>query len=86
MPTDRSYLVFPLYPLFLEYETMKKLNEYATRIVCKESDVNTDVLGDNIFLCVALRGAHARAILTREQALKLIDAINFALSANEIKP
>ena len=26
MPSDRSYLVFPLYPLLLEYETMKKFS------------------------------------------------------------
>ena len=47
--------------------------------------IYTDEYEGGLWLNVILPGASARAILTRSQALALIDAINYALSASEGK-
>jgi hypothetical protein len=75
-----------LYNLFLEYETMKTESfNYETRIQCEsESVVSVDAFDDGgVWLSINVHGGHARAILTLEQALELLDAINIALSATE---
>jgi len=48
----------------------------------EQSCIYTDQWDDGVYLSVMLNGGSARAILTRDQALALIDAIKFALSAN----
>ena len=45
--------------------------------------VYTDAYDNGLWLSVMLDGASARAIFTRSQALALIDAINYALSAGD---
>ena len=45
--------------------------------------VYTDAYDNGLWLSVMLDGASARAILTRDQALALIESIQFALSAGE---
>ena len=77
-----------LYNLLLEYETMKLESfNYETRIQCEsESVVSVDAFDDGgVWLSINVHGGHARAILTLEQALELLDAINIALSATEGK-
>jgi hypothetical protein len=58
--------------------------DYQTRTECSDSTaIYTDEWDNGISLAVMVRGGSARATLTREQAHALIDAIQFALSANE---
>ena len=60
--------------------------DYETRIDCEEnSSLFIDKFDDCVWVNISIHGGHARAILTREQALELIDAINIALSATEEK-
>lgn len=62
---------------------MKQPIDYQTRIECEDhTAIYTDEWDNGLSLSVMVRGGSARAILTREQALALIDAIQFALSAN----
>lgn len=49
----------------------------------EDTAIYTDAYDNGIWLNVMLPGASARAVLTRSQALALIDAINFALSAGD---
>jgi hypothetical protein len=74
------------YYLFLEYETMKtEAFDYQTRMECEqESAVTTDEFDNGLWLSISVHGASARAILTREQALSLIDNINIALDATTL--
>ena len=74
------------YYLFLEYETMKtEAFDYQTRMECEqESAVTTDEFDNGLWLSISVHGASARAILTREQALSLIDNINIALDAKTL--
>ena len=88
MPDYRSDYRRTFYYLFLEYETMKLESfNYETRIKCEsESVVSVDAFDDGgVWLSINVHGGHARAILTLEQALELLDAINIALSATEGK-
>jgi hypothetical protein len=77
-----------LYNLLLEYETMKTtIIDYETRIECEnDSSIFIDEFDNGLWLNIMVSGASARAILTEDQALALIRAIEFALSANEGKP
>ena len=45
--------------------------------------IYTDEYDNGLWLSVMVDGGSARAILTRSQALALIDAINYALSAGD---
>jgi hypothetical protein len=45
--------------------------------------VFTDEFDNGLWLSVQVHGASTRAILTRSQALALIESIHFALSAGE---
>ena len=74
------------YYLLLEYETMKtETFDYQTRMECEqESAVTTDEFDNGLWLSISVHGASARAILTREQALSLIDNINIALDAKTL--
>jgi hypothetical protein len=76
-----------VYNLLLEYETMKTtIIDYETRIECEnDSSIFIDEFDNGLWLNIMVSGASARAILTSEQALALIDAIQFALSANKGK-
>jgi len=49
-----------------------------------DSAIYTDEYEGGLWLNVMLPGSSTRAILTRSQALALIGAINYALSANEV--
>jgi hypothetical protein len=49
-----------------------------------DTAIYTDEYEGGLWLNVMLPGASARAILTRAQALALIESIQFALSANEV--
>ena len=51
----------------------------------EDTAIYTDAYDNGVWLNVILPGASARAVLTRSQALALIDAINFALSAGDAK-
>jgi hypothetical protein len=46
--------------------------------------IYTDEYDNGLWLSVMVDGGSARAILTRNQALALIESIQFALSANEV--
>ena len=60
--------------------------DYETRIECEQnSTISIDKFDDCVWININVHGGHARAILTREQGLELIDAINIALSDNEVK-
>ena len=48
-----------------------------------DTAIYTDEYDMGVWLSVMVNGGSARAILTREQAEALIDAIKFALSAGE---
>jgi hypothetical protein len=88
MPAYRSNNRRTVYNLLLEYETMKTtIINYETRIECEsDSSIFVDEFDNGLWLNIMVSGASARAILTEEQALALIRAIEFALSANEGKP
>ena len=59
--------------------------DYQTRTECiDDAAIYTDQWDDGVYLSVMISGGSARATLTREQAHALIDAIKFALSANEV--
>lgn len=59
--------------------------DYQTRTECEDNTaIYTDEWDNGLSLSVMVRGGSARAILTRSQALTLITAIQFALSANEV--
>jgi hypothetical protein len=45
--------------------------------------VFTDEFDNGLWLSVQVHGASTRAILTRDQALSLIESIHFALSAGD---
>jgi len=66
--------------------------DYQTRLECEqESVIMTDEFDNGLWLSISVHGASARAILTREQALSLIDNISIALDAatlpkNQRKP
>ena len=49
----------------------------------EETAIYTDAYDNGVWLNVMLPGASARAVLTRSQALALIESIQFALSAGE---
>lgn len=70
---------------YLDYETMKTESfDYETRIECEQgSTLSVDKFDNGLWLIISVHGAHARAILTREQGLELIAAIYIALSAEE---
>jgi hypothetical protein len=58
--------------------------DYQTRTECSDdAAIYTDQWDDGVYLSVMISGGSARATLTRDQAHALIDAIQFALSANE---
>ena len=58
--------------------------DYETRIECEHgSTVSIDKFDDCVWVNINVHGAHARAILTREQGLELIAAIYIALSGEE---
>jgi hypothetical protein len=58
--------------------------DYETRIDCENhSSVFVDMFNAGIWIQFDIYGGHARAVLTREQALLLVDAIGLALSASE---
>lgn len=48
-----------------------------------DTAIYTDEYDNGLWLSVMVNGGSARAILTREQAEALIDAIKFALSAGK---
>jgi hypothetical protein len=57
--------------------------DYQVRIECSdETAIYTDEWDNGVSLSVMVRGGSARATLTRDQAQALIEAIQFALSAN----
>jgi hypothetical protein len=87
MPDYRSDYRRTFYYLLLDYETMKTESfDYETRMECEQgSTISIDKFDDCVWVNINIHGGHARAILTREQALELIDAINIALSATEGK-
>jgi len=59
--------------------------DYQVRTECSdETVIYTDEYDSGLWLSVMVNGGSARAILTRDQAAALIDAIKFALSANEV--
>ena len=63
---------------------MSATMDYQTRTEGDEDTViYTDAYDNGVWLNVMLPGASARAVLTRSQALALIDAINYALSAGD---
>jgi len=49
-----------------------------------DSVIYTDEYDNGLWLSVMVNGASARAIFTRSQALALIEAINYALSAGDV--
>jgi hypothetical protein len=56
--------------------------DYQTRTEgLLDSAIYTDEWNNGLTLSVMVMGGSARAVLTRSQALALIDAINYALSA-----
>lgn len=58
--------------------------DYQTRTEgLLDSAIYTDEFDNGLWLSVQVHGASTRAILTRSQALSLIDAINYALSAGD---
>ena len=58
--------------------------DYQIRTECiDDATIYTDTWDDGVYLSVMISGGSARATMTREQALALIDAINYALSAGE---
>jgi len=60
--------------------------DYQIRTECTDDSViYTDQWDNGVYLSVMINGGSARAIMTREQALGLIDALQWALSANEVK-
>ena len=60
--------------------------DYETRIECEQgSTLSVDKFDDCVWLNINVHGGHARAILTREQALALMDGICIALSTEEAK-
>jgi hypothetical protein len=60
--------------------------DYQVRTECSDNTaIYTDEWDNGISLSVMVRGGSARATLTRDQAHALIEAIQFALSANEVK-
>ena len=59
--------------------------DYQIRTECSdETVIYTDEYDGGLWLSVMVNGGSARAILTRDQAAALIDAIKFALSASEV--
>jgi hypothetical protein len=59
--------------------------DYQIRTECiDDATIYTDTWDDGVYLSVMISGGSARATMTREQAHALIDAIQFALSANEV--
>jgi hypothetical protein len=86
MPDCRSDYRRTLYYLLLEYETMKTASfDYETRIECEQgSSLFIDKFDDCVWVNTSIHGGYARAILTREQALELIDAINIVLDATTL--
>jgi hypothetical protein len=57
--------------------------DYQTRTECiDDAAIYTDQWDDGVYLSVMISGGSARATLTRDQAHALIEAIQFALSAN----
>jgi len=57
--------------------------DYQVRTECSDSTaIYTDEWDNGVSLSVMVRGGSARATLTRDQAHALIEAIQFALSAN----
>jgi hypothetical protein len=57
--------------------------DYQVRTECSdETAIYTDEWDNGVSLSVMVRGGSARATLTREQAHALIEAVQFALSAN----
>jgi hypothetical protein len=65
---------------------MKNPIDYQIRTEGDEGTaIYTDEYDHGVWLSVMVNGGSARAILSRDQAEALIDAIKFALSANEVK-
>ena len=63
---------------------MSATMDYLTRTEGdEETAIYTDAYDNGVWLNVMLPGASARAVLTRSQALALIESIQFALSAGE---
>ena len=63
---------------------MEHTIDYQRRTECRDdASIYTDEYDNGIWLNVMVPGASTRAILTRSQALALIDAIQFALSAGD---
>jgi len=59
--------------------------DYQVRTECSDNTaIYTDEWDNGISLAVMVRGGSARATMTRDQAHALIEAIHFALSANEV--
>lgn len=57
--------------------------DYQIRTECiDDATIYTDTWDDGLYLSVMIRDGSARATLTRDQAHALIEAIQFALSAN----
>lgn len=57
--------------------------DYQTRTECiDDASIYTDQWDDGVYLSVMINGGSARATMTRDQAYALIEAIQFALSAN----
>jgi hypothetical protein len=62
----------------------KPFFDYETRIDCENrSSVFVDMFDEGIWIQIDIHGGHTRAVLTREQAILLVDAIALALSASE---
>jgi hypothetical protein len=60
--------------------------DYQVRTECSDDTaIYTDEWDNGLSLSVMVRGGSARATLTRDQAEALMDAIKFALSANEVQ-
>ena len=60
--------------------------DYQTRTECiDDAAIYTDQWDDGVYLSVMISGGSARATLTRDQAHALIEAVQFALSANEVQ-
>jgi hypothetical protein len=64
---------------------MEHLIDYQVRTECiDDATIYTDKWDDGVYLSVMISGGSARATMTREQAHALIEAIQFALSDNEV--
>jgi hypothetical protein len=63
---------------------MKNPIDYQIRTECSDDTaIYTDEYDNGLWLSIMVNGGSARAILTRDQAEALIDAIKFALSAGD---